>query len=287
MARPHTLFVQAQSLPWQSGNEPDPRWDVRAKILSKDEETGAYTAIIKIPAGFELPGPVHFRCDFEFYVLDGAFEVNGVEYRKDCYGFFPAGYRRDSNTSAGGAVVLALFHGFHAPIMGEAPAGLYREDKLITCVDVYNLEWKTGDEGSVTGKPLSPTIFTKKLRFDPDTQEQTFLYAALPHHPPPAVMKGKFGHPMIEEIFVLSGEYVFGDAGRMGPGGYCWWAENEMHGPAGSETGYNLFIRIYGGPLVNKFSSDPAPFSFKPPHAPALPDRLKNYAAPFPWTDPW
>ena len=287
MARPHTLFVQAQHVPWHRGNEPDPRWDVETKILSQDEGTGALTAIMKVPAGFDLPGPVHFRCDFEFFVLDGSLEINGIEYTKDCYAYLPAGYRRDRNISTDGAVILALLHGFHSPIMGEPPAGLYREDKLIARVDAYDLEWQTGAAGSVTGKPLSPTIFTKKLRVDPETKEQTFLYAALPHHSPPPVMKGKFGHPMVEEIFVLSGEYVFGDAGRMGPGGYCWWGENEMHGPAGSEIGYNLFIRIYGGPLVNTFADEPAPFSFKPAHNPVLPERLKNFSAPYPWSDPW
>lgn len=287
MARPHTLFVQAQHVPWQTGNEPDPRWDASVKILSQDNETGGYTAVMKVPPGFDLPGPVHFRCDFEFFVLEGALEVNGIEYSKDCYGFFPAGYRRDTNTSKEGAVVLALFHGFPSPIMGEAQSDLYREDKLITCINAYDLEWQTGEEGSVTGKPLSPTIFTKKLRYDPETQEQTFLYAALPHHAPPPIMKGKFGHPMIEEVFVLSGEYIFGDAGKMGPGGYCWWAEDEMHGPAGSEIGYNLFIRIYGGPLVNKFSDQPSPFSFDPPHNPVLPERLKEASAPYPWVKPW
>lgn len=287
MARPHTCFIQAQAIPWIKGQEPNPSWEADVKILSRDDENGGYTGILKIPPGFNLPGPVHFRCDFEFFVLDGALEINGVEYAKDSYAYLPAGYRRDSNRSETGAVVLALFHGFHHPIMGEAPPGTYREEQLILRLNAYDLDWTTGEAGSVTGKPLSPTIFTKKLRYDPETDEQTFLYAALPHHAPPPIMKGKFAHPMIEEVFVLSGEYVFGDVGRMGPGGYCWWREEEWHGPAGSETGYNLFIRIYGGPLKNKFSDKAAPFSFRPDHKPALPEDLKDFGAPFPFSDPW
>jgi hypothetical protein len=85
----------------------------------------------------------------------------------------------------------------------------------------------------------------------------------------------------------LSGEYVFGDVGRMGPGGYCWWRENEYHGPAGSETGYNLLIRVHGGPLVNTFSKDPAPFSFTPNHHPTLPPELWEYSKPYPFQEPW
>lgn len=287
MARPHTCFVQAQDIPWTRGVQPNPNWQVDFKILSQDADTSAMTTVMKVPAGFDFPGPTHLRCDFEFLVLDGAIEINGLEYTKDCYAFLPSGYRRDSNKSKDGAVLLALFHGFPNPILGAPPDGHFREDKLIKRLNVYEMDWLTGEAGSVTGKPLSPTIFTKKLRVDPDTQEQTFLYAALPHHAPPPIMKGKFGHPMIEEVFVLSGEYIFGDTGRMGPGGYCWWREDEMHGPAGSEIGYNLFIRIYGGPLVNKFSDVPSPFSFRPDHNPVLPDRLKDCAAPYPFSDPW
>ena len=287
MARPHTCFVQAQSIPWRHGKEPNPAWETDVKILSRDDNDEGYTCIMKVPAGYDLPGPVHFRCNFEFFVLDGAVEINGIKYTKDCYAFLPAGYRRDSNRSEKGAVLLALFDGFFHPILGEAPEGVYRDDKLIQYINAYDLEWQTGSEGSVTGKPLSPTIFTKKLRVDSETEEQTFLYAALPHHAPPPIMKGKFAHPMIEEVFVLSGEYVFGDVGKMGPGGYCWWREEEWHGPAGSEIGYNLFIRIYGGPLKNKFSEEESAFAFTPEHKPALPERLKDYAAPYPFTDPW
>jgi hypothetical protein len=287
MARPHTCFVQAQEVPWIKGEEPDPAWEVDVKVLSRDDSDNGYTGILRIPPGFSLPGPVHFRCDFEFFVLDGAVEINGIVYTKDCYAFLPAGYRRDTNSSKQGAVLLALFDGFHHPILGAPADGVYQEEKLIQYRNAYDMEWQTGDAGSVTGKPLSPTIFTKKLRVDPDTQEQTFLYAALPHHAPPPIMKGKFAHPMIEEVFVLSGEYVFGDTGRMGPGGYCWWREDEWHGPAGSEIGYNLFIRIYGGPLQNKFSDEESPFSFTPDHNPVLPNRLKDHAAPYSFSDPW
>ncbi|MDG2243017.1 MAG: cupin domain-containing protein [Rhodospirillaceae bacterium] len=287
MARAHTCFVQAQEIPWVDGAPGNPDVAVQSKVLSQDDETGAFTAILKVEPGFTRSGPVHFRCDVEIFVLDGELEVNGEQYTKDCYAFWPSGYVRNSTTSEQGCVLLALFDGLHQPTLGAAPEEHFRDDKLIKKLNAYEMDWKTGEAGSVTGKPLSPTIFTKKLRVDTDTREQTFLYAALPHHAPPPIMKGKFGHPMIEEVFVLSGEYVFGDVGKMGPGGYAWWRENEMHGPAGSEIGYNLFIRIYDGPLKNKFLEEESQFSFRPPHNPALPDHLEDFDKPYPFTDPW
>jgi len=285
VARPHILFVQAQSLPWSASGFANLGVLVDVKVLSRDADTGAVTEIMRLPRGMRLPGPVHFGCAFEFLVLDGAFAVGDQIYGKDSYAYLPAGYTWSAMSSDGGAVILAMFS--VAPSLNRGEAANFDSRRLIKHLDAYQMEWKTGTEGSVTGKPLSPTIFTKKLRVDPDTQEQTFLYAALPHHLPPKVMPGKFTHPMIEEIFVLSGEYVFGDAGKMGPGAYCWWRENEWHGPAGSETGYNLLIRVHGGPLVNRFGTDPSPFSYTPVHRPSLPPELKSYDQPFPFTQPW
>jgi len=287
MARPHICFVQAQALPWSASGFATLGIQVDVKVLSRDAETGAVTEIMRLAPGMTLSGLMHFPCVFEFYVLDGSLQVGARTYIKDTYAYLPAGYTWPGLASPGGAVLLAMFSSTPRPTPGAAPAGMYDPRKLIEYLHAYDLDWKTGAEGSVTGKPLSPTIFTKKLRVDPETQEQTFLYAALPHHPPPKVMPGKFTHPMIEEIFVLAGEYVFGDVGKMGPGGYCWWRENEMHGPAGSETGYNLLIRVHDGPLVNRFSPEPSPFSYAPAHRPALPPELWEYAAPYPFQPPW
>ncbi|MDX2144595.1 MAG: hypothetical protein SFV19_14665 [Rhodospirillaceae bacterium] len=287
MARPHICFVQAQSLPWSASGFATLGIQVDVKVLSRDDATGAVTEIMRLPKGMTLTGPMHFPSVFEFLVLDGALRVGARVYAKDSYAYLPAGYNWSGMVSENGAILLAMFGATPTPTPGPAPVGRYQADKLIEYINVYDLDWKTGIEGSVTGKPLSPTIFTKKLRVDSDTQEQTFLYSALPHHPPPKVMPGKFTHPMIEEVFVLSGEYVFGDVGKMGPGGYCWWRENEWHGPAGSEVGYNLLIRVHGGPLVNKFSAEAAPFGYRPNHQPALPPELWEYSKPFPFQDPW
>lgn len=287
MSRPHTCFVQAQSIPWSGSGFATLGIQVDVKALSRDAGNGAVTEIMRLPKGMKLPGPLHFPSVFEFFVLDGKFQVGARTYKKDSYAYLPAGYGWSGLTSEYGAVLLAMFSVAPTLSPGMAPAGMYDPRKLIEHLNVYEMEWKTGAEGSVTVKPLSPTIFTKKLRVDPDTQEQTFLYAALPHHAPPKIMPGKFTHPMIEEIFVLSGEYVFGDVGKMGPGGYAWWRENEMHGPAGSETGYNLLIRVHGGPLVNRFSTDASPFSYTPNHQPTLPPELWEYSKPFPFQNPW
>ena len=281
MARPHICFIQAQALPWRPWAVGGLKIDV--KDLSIDPDTGAVTRLLRLAPGHWVSGPAAFGCGVELFVLDGAFSLGDVAYRKDSYAYLPAGQGWSGWHSKDGAILLAMFNAGPEIVAPDPAAG----DDAVVHLNAYDLPWQTGAEGSVTGKPLSPTIFSKKLRLDAGTGEQTFLYAALPHHPPPKVMPGKFTHPVIEEIFCLSGEYVFGDVGKMGPGGYCWWREGEWHGPAGSETGYNLLIRVIGGRLTNNFSKDPSPFSFTPDYAPALPPKLQKHAAPFPFTNPW
>ena len=272
MSRPHICFLQSQALSWSSVSLPA-LGDVQAKVLSRDRETGDITCIVHTERHLEQTNACFSR-GAEFYVLAGQGELDGLRFERDAYVFVCA----DTTPR------IVLEAGTTALMMTGAGGRALSDDPV---VDTYALPWKTGVEGSVTGKPLSPTIFTKKLRYDNATGEQSFLYAALPQHLPPKVMPGRFGHPMVEEIFVLSGEYAFGDVGRMGPGGYVWWREDVYHGPAGSAAGYNLLIRVHGGPLQNEFESQPAPFSLTPEHRPALPKSLTSCSAPYPFPPQW
>jgi len=265
MARPHTLFVQSQFLPWNEGVVGGARNDVQVKTLSMDAGDGSCSLIIRYPAGWKRTEPESLGATEEFFVLDGSLDVNGRTYDQHAYANLPAGYVRQNAGTSGGATVLTFFD--REPRTMKDASVAVDAARLIEHVDTLDMPWVGGAEGSVTGKPLSHGIETKKLRVDPETEEQSFLYTAQPQHGPPGIMKGKFGHPMIEEIFTLSGTYVFADAGVMAPGGYCWWRENEFHGPAGSNT----------------FSQDPYPFTFTPEHTPALPDEMKPYGQPYPF----
>jgi hypothetical protein len=284
MARPHICFIQAQSLRWSEARD----GGAAAKTLSVDANDGSRTALLRLPAGHS--GTLRGAGDgyAEWLILDGAANIDGIAYQRHGYGYVPrnggalaistsgraadarAQHRTAPNGAAGesGAVLLLM--------TGPAPA---HDASAVSLPGTFALPWRFGADGSVTGKPLGAGIASKPLRRDPITLEQSFLYCAMPQHPPPAIMVGKFTHPVIEEIFVLDGSYVFGDVGRMGPGAYCFWREGEWHGPAGSETGYHLFIRVIGGPLSNQFSNEPAPFSWRPPYRPALPEGMRSGAS--------
>jgi hypothetical protein len=297
MARAHVCFVQVQDLPWSGSPS--------TRTLSADLEDGACTRMLRLPAGYEGRAPqpppaaqVDDRGYAEWFVLDGAMSIDDIRYGRHGYGYRPG--PPPALQSAEGATLLWMSGPLaHAAVSeqgaGEqgardmqappaagagrgatAPTDAASWPPHVSIPDTFERPWQFGAEGSVTQKPLGAGIASKTLRLDPVTGERTFLYCAMPQHPPPPIMVGRFTHPVIEEIFVLDGTYVFGDVGRMGPGGYAFWREGQWHGPAGSETGYHLFIRVLGGPLSNQFSREPAPFSWHPPFRPAVPP---EYAA--------
>ena len=279
MARPHICFIQSQSLSWRPHS-----WlghdDVSAKFLSVDDDTGAYTAIFELAPGYQQNGEFAFSADLELFLLTGSVSIDEMDLGLQDYALIPAGVGFSTVHSAG-ATLLAM------PLGSAALTKATKSSRPIVYHDTFSMPWLTGMEGSVTGKPLSGTISTKKLRNDPATGGQTFLYGALAQHPPPKVMPGTFTHPMVEEIFVLAGEFTFGDTGRMGPGGYVWWRENKQHGPVGSEAGYHMLIRVHDGHLKNEFSKQPSPFRYDADYRPDLPAALEDIAQPYPRPPRW
>ena len=186
----------------------------------------------------------------------------------------PAGYPRERASAPDGAVLLTMFYG--EPRAAAGAGSDYDPKLLVEYVDPLTMDW----DPDLVDPQLAKGVAIKPLRTDPYTGEVSFLYCSPPHRVPPGMAKPQWTHPMVEELYVLEGEYVWGDLGRMRRGGYAWWRENVYHGPAGTDTGYNLFVRTIGGPLVNVFATEKKPFTWRPEHRPALPDELKPYGQP-------
>ncbi len=277
MARPHILFIQAQCLPWTNGLHGTGREDVQSKTLSIDEAGTDATCIVRYPRGWERSETEHLSVHEEFFVLDGALDINGRRYGKHAYAFLPAGHVRESARAAEGAVLLTMFYGKPVAAPGEPESGLYDETLLIPYIDVLEMEWDPG----LVDPQLAPGVAIKPLREDPYTKETSFLYCSPPHRVPPGMAKPQWTHSMVEELYCLEGEYVWGDCGRMGAGGYAWWREGIYHGPSGTDVGYNLFVRTVNGPLDNRFDTEKKPFTWTPEYNPQLPDSLKQYAKPY------
>ncbi len=280
MARPHICFVQSQMLPWRPGLPGPDRPDVSSKLLSHDDQDGSATTIVRYPAGWSRERREHLTAHEEFLVLEGEIEINGRRYAAHSYGFLPAGFVRESARSSHGAVLLTMFYGEPRSVAGVPGAGVFDDRLLVEYVDPLCMDWDPG----LVDPQLAKGVAIKPLRTDPYTGEVSFLYCSPPHRVPPGMAKPQWTHPMVEELYVLEGDYVWGDLGRMRRGGYAWWREDVYHGPSGTDTGYNLFVRTIGGPLVNHFATEKKPFTWTPAHRPVLPDALKPFGQPLPPT---
>ena len=276
LAREHTLFIHAPDIPWETGLYSGARPEVRSKVLSIDEQATDATVVIECPAGWSRSEPEHLTAHEEILVLEGEIEIDGEVYGPQHYAFLPAGYVRQRQSSAGGAKVLTMF--YDAPqVVPGTPDTPYDEALLVRHIDPLAMEWDPG----LVDPQLAAGVAIKPLRTDPYTKETSFLYMSPPHRVPPGMAKPQWTHSMVEELFCLAGTYVWGDCGRMGPGGYAWWREGVYHGPAGTDVGYLLFVRTVNGPLDNIFDTEKLPFSWEPPFAPQVPERLKPYSRPY------
>ncbi len=277
MARPHIMFVQAQMIPWTQGLAGNARPDVESKTLSRDDTDGSSTCIVRHAAGWARDQPEFLATHEEFLVLDGALEINGRTYAKHSYGFLPAGYVRERASAPQGAVLLNMFYG--EPLLGVGVSPGFDPKLLVEYVNPLEMDWDPG----LVDPQLSRGVAIKPLRTDPYTGETSFLYCSPPHRVPPGMAKPQWTHPMVEELYTLEGDYVWADVGRMQRGGYCWWREDVYHGPSGTDTGYNLFVRTVNGPLVNTFDTEKKPFTWDPEHRPMLPPELAPYGQPLPF----
>jgi len=274
MARPHCMFIQAQDIPWRRGfaNGTWPELDV--KLLSLDDATGACSTIVRYPAGWDIAGDRYLTCHEEILVLDGALEINGERFGRFNYAHLPRGWVRDRVRSSHGAVVLTMLSSSPEERAGAPPSAVYDEKLLVRRQDIVREGLETWTENPYTRYIKGTGV--RPLRQDPYTGEISILYSALPFR----YMSKRWTHPVVQEMFVLAGEYAINDVGVMCPGSYAWWRENVMHGPYGSLTGFMMFIRTDGGPLSNIIAPDIVEVNYDAPYNPSIPENVRSYARP-------
>lgn len=277
MARPHIESIQAQLIPWSGAGALRPGAEVR--ILSKDNETGACSVMLRYPAGWSRPGPEVALADEELFVLNGSLTVGDEAYGLNDYAYLPAGYPRAGMASPNGAIVLTFFNAAPQAIPAAEHKASYDEALLIEKISTLNMTWDRGDlpEETNAGDEMAHYEFgRKRLRSDPHTKESSNLFSASPQTFPPNWKGLQETHPVVEESFVVAGEMI-GPLERRSEGAYFWRPPGILHGPYGSLKGCVSFIRTVGGPLVDEWNEPEAIFSYDPePHV-AVPAEMEAY----------
>lgn len=266
MARPHTEFLQNQSLPWEPEALLPGAW---TRTLSQDDETGACTLLSRLDPGLHFEQGSRIAADEEFYVLSGCYYLNGYEYTAGCYGFYPAGYPRAQAYSSEGAVILRFFDAAPRLMPADEPAPEGRTP-AIPFIDAYSMLW----DRSVFDYRLNHLAAGRKiLRIDPVTQQKTFLFMTAPQTHPTNWRGPKEHHPTPEEAFLIAGDLT-GEYGTMRPGSYFWRPRGIAHGPYGSRGGSLCLIRFVGGAHVNHWSTTQHSFDYEQAYQPVLPPGL-------------
>lgn len=279
--RPQIEFIQSQCLPWRRIGPGLARPDAEYKLLSRDEQTGACTVLMRYPPGWSREGPEHIVADEEFYVLEGTLRMDDRAYAADCYAFLPAGWTRHRMDSPGGCVILA-FYTCEPTLVGRAGDGLAEASpRAIPMLDAAAMPWDmTLNDANLRHLGIS----RKNLRTDPETGERTFLSLILPQASPENGKGPQEIHPVVEEAYVIAGSLT-GPHGTMHPGGYFWRPPGIAHGPFGARWGSVSLMRFVGGRHVNEWTKAEAPFDFAAPYAPVLPPDLAHLANAG-WTPP-
>lgn len=267
--REHIEFVQSQLLPWQRIGAGLARPDAEYKMLSRDPESGACSALMRYPPGWSRMGPEHILADEEFFVLDGSLEMDGELYEADSYAFLPAGWTRNSMDSKNGCVLIAFYNcePVLAGDMGDCDTA-----RVIPHLKTRQMAWDmTLNDPNLRHLGIS----RNNLRTDLETGERTFLSLILPQSEPPAGKGPQENHPVVEECYMIAGSLTW-PPGTMHPGAYFWRPPAIPHGPYGSRWGAVPLIRFVGGRHINIWGDDQADFSFDQAYDPIRPERLKH-----------
>ena len=224
MSRGHVEIVHASQI--ESSEPPARGWGSgpRVKVLSADPGTGAFTALLTLPAGYRRPrGWV--RGATESLVIDGTLRIGDVERSFGFYEYAPAGSEHEPWSTDDGATLLYFARDTRAdftPGAGTAP----RAGRI--AIDSERLPWAFS---TIPGPPDGHVH--KLLRHVDETGEMTVLLSTVPHREYPAL---EF-HDCIEEYYVIEGGVWLGNSGQMTAGSYFWRPPFITHGPFYSATG--------------------------------------------------
>lgn len=270
--RPHIEFVQAQMLPWRRIGPGLARPDAEYKLLSRDTSDGACSTLMRYAPGWSRQGPEHITADEEFFILDGALEIDGHHYGRDSYGFLPSGWTRHEMHSESGCVLLAFYNREPELVMAPGDGRPEVSERAVQYIDAAKMAW----DMTLNDPHLKHLgIGRKNLRTDPESGERTFLSLILPQAEPPGHKGPQEIHPVVEEAFLLGGSLT-GPQGTMHPGAYFWRPPGIAHGPFGARWGAVSLIRFVGGRHVNVWTESEAPFDFETPYRPVLPPELAH-----------
>ncbi len=201
--------------------------------------------------------------DEEFFVLDGAMTINGMDFSAGDYGYHPAGYERHQVVGPDGCGVLTF----------REPAGA--DGALIEHLRTRDMPWGSATDATVAGS----SVGRKLLRPDSASGERTWMLKIETGPGKPFEIRGLEKHPCVEEVFLLDGDIAM-PAGVMAPGAYFWRPADIVHGPMGTRTGFLGFFRAKEGPFSTEWAKAESEIPWDASYDPVLPHEVRDRLIP-------
>jgi hypothetical protein len=211
------------------------------KSLSVDEETGALSSLVQLPAGYRRPISLA-QAETEVLVISGVLRVGDAMLPRLSYLYTPAETVQDSWEAVEDAELLFMTRtGPPGLAPASGPAGV--DNVIVIAAD--ELSW--GPSQIANGPPAKEHAI---LRKDPATGEMSLLSRSTGAYEYPVFEY----HECVEEVLLLEGSLdLYNSAtegGEMRPGSYIWRPPYVTHGQSKSRNAmYYVYTDIE---LVNR-----------------------------------
>ena len=225
MGRPHIEFIQGLDVSERAVND-GPFEGAHQRLLSEDDVTAAYSALVRFPAGWrgEL---VDFPRPIELLGLRGRLQLGGHALEPGGYAFVPGGGSR--------LIISATRQSLVFLMVDEEREGGNEE---LAVIDTNAMKWENFDHPEIAAG-----LVRKVLRIDPDRADWTYLVGCVAAWHDERSER----HPTIQEGFMVSGDLLLGEHGVMKPGGYFWRPPMGPHGPIVTRGGCVFLLRTKDG----------------------------------------
>jgi hypothetical protein len=236
MGRPHIEFIQSAEVE-PTTLDRGPFAGLAARVLSEDDETGAFSALVGLGAGavVDLAGSSR---PLELFGLRGELTLAGQPFVPGSYAYVPSGTSEASLAAQGDAELFVMLE-------DERPAGPGDE---LTVIDTN--EQRLADHGI---ESVPPGLVIKLLRVDAERGDWTWIAAGAPGWQEDRAEV----HPTVEEALMLRGDILLGHRGEMSAGCYFWRPPMVHHGPMYSRGGNVFFFRTKGGGMEVTYENVP------------------------------
>ena len=262
MPRPHTEFIQSQTIPWEQLPDSSPRAGAMRRLLSRDPASGATSNVLRCPPGWHYDGAHRLGCAEEFFVLDGNLVINGVAYGRGDYAYLPAGFERSDMSSAGAEAIVY----WEGQLELAAADATQPSDTAIECLQSDALAWSSPTDSSLSVEQVGLKILRQAANGD-----RTWLLKIDLLDGRPFEINGVETHPTVEETYLISGDMAM-PMGQMQEGAYFWRPPYVRHGPMGTATGFlGLFRCKEGGAFATEWSAADQAIDWDAPYRPILP----------------